>query len=253
MSAKTYFISGANRGIGFELVKRILETSPESTIIATTRDPSRSKELEKLSSSNPDQIKIVKLDVSSQDSISKLSEQIGKITKTIDIVIFNAAIADSYKKILETDTENFLNHYTTNVLGPIQLTKALYPFLTNSNFKQLIYISSIAGSLSGFFPVSTGAYGQSKAALNHTVLTLSNELKDEGFTVVAVHPGAVQSEMGNYGLPILAKKHPDIAEALLNGSITTEQSAKDQIELYSKLTKEDNGKFFSFDGSEIPY
>lgn len=252
MSAKTYFISGANRGIGFEVVKRILETAPESTIIASTRDPSRSKDLEALSSSNP-KVHIVKLDTSSLESIANVAAQVTKITKTIDVVIFNAAIADSYKPILDTEPENFLAHYTTNVLGPIQLTKALYPFVKNSEHKQLIYISSIVGSLSGFFPVSTGAYGQSKAALNHTVLTLSEELKDEGFTVVAVHPGAVQSDMGNYGLGLLAKNHPDVAAALLDGAITTEKSAKDQIDLYSKLTKEDNGKFYSYDGSEIPY
>lgn len=113
---------------------------------------------------------------------------------------------------------------------------------------------SVVASLSGFFPVSTGAYGQSKAALNHTALTLSVELKSEDFTVVAVHPGNVTSDMGIYGLGLIISNHPELDKFLEESKITTVQSASDQINnVFYKLTQSDNGKFFSYDGSEITY
>lgn len=248
-SGKTYFITGGNRGIGFSIVKQLAQ-NPNNTIIATARDPTSAQELQALSKSNQS-VHIVKLDVSSSESIAELDSQLSQIAKDgIDTFISNAAIADAYTTILDTEKSTFLNHYTTNVIGPIEITKILYPYLAKKETKQLIYTSSLVGSLSGFFPVSTSAYGQSKAALNHTVLSLSNELKDLGFTVVAVHPGAVKSDMGSYGVDLLYKKSPDVAKYLVDNFITVEQSANDQItKVYQKLTKESNGKFYNYDGS----
>lgn len=127
-------------------------------------------------------------------------------------------------------------------------------YLLERKTRQVIFISSIVGSLSSFFPVSIGAYGQSKAALNHTVLTLSNELKNEGFTIVAVHPGNVTSDMGVYGMGLIGSNHPDTVKFLEESRIDPVKSASDQVNnVFNKLTEGDNGKFFSYDGSEIPY
>ncbi len=253
-SGKVYFITGANRGIGYQLAKQLSEANPENVIIGTARDPSKATELKSLASSNP-KIHIVKLDVTSEESISELDSQLTKVApQGIDTFIANAAISDSYQPVLETPKSNWLSHYTTNVLGPIEITKVVYPYLLKRETRQLIYTSSLVGSLSGFFPLSTAAYGQSKSALDHTVLTLSFELKDQGFTVVAVHPGGVQTDMGNYGLPKLLKNHPEAGKLLMEGSISAEQSASDQIhKVYEKLTKESSGKFFNYDGSELPW
>lgn len=117
----------------------------------------------------------------------------------------------------------------------------------------MIYISTVSGSLSGFFPISTSAYGQSKAALNHAILSLSNELKDEGFTVVAIHPGAVGTESGDTAFKNLTENHPELMKGFEEQVITPEESVIGQIALYEKLTKEDNGKFLDYQGSEIPY
>jgi len=252
-SSKTYFITGTNRGIGFQLVSQLITKFPNSTILATVRDPSKESSLTKLASSNSN-IHIIKLDITSLDSIHALPTQLDQLgIKGIDTVISNAAIADSYTTILETNPQVWLNHYTTNVLGPIELTKILYPYLKLNKFKQIIFTSSVVGSLSAFFPVSTSAYGQSKAALNHTVLSLSNELGPEGFTVIAVHPGAVKTDMGNYGLGLMSKNHPEVGDWIKENSITVEKSAEEQINNVICKLDGKNGKFLSYTGEEIPY
>ncbi|ODQ58916.1 hypothetical protein WICANDRAFT_63423 [Wickerhamomyces anomalus NRRL Y-366-8] len=253
-SAKVYFITGVNRGIGFQIVKQLSEANPENIIIGTARDPTKATELQSLASSNPN-IHILKLDVASEESIAALDAQLAPIAKDgIDTFISNAAISDSYHPVLETPKSNWYAHYNTNVIGPIEVSKVLYPYLLKKETRQLIYCSSLVGSLSGFFPISTAAYGQSKAALNHTVLTLSHELKDKGFTVVAVHPGNVSTDMGNYGMDTLSKNHPELGKKLVESYITPEASASYQIhDVFEKLTKESNGKFFNYDGSDYPW
>lgn len=252
MSSKTYLITGANRGLGLEYVKQISEESPDSIVIATTRDPSRSTDLQAISKSNPN-VKIVLLDVSSQESILKLPAQISEITDTIDIFISNAAIANAFYPYFDADRETFLTHYATNVLGPIEITKAIHPFFAKSEIKQLIFITSAAGSLTGFIPISTSAYGQSKAALNHVILSFSNELKSEGFTVVAIHPGMVSTEGGWAAGQKLAKRYPEVMGPYLKDYLTPEKSVSTQLTLFKKFTQEDNGKFYDLDGNVLPY
>ncbi|CCH42564.1 3-oxoacyl-[acyl-carrier-protein] reductase [Wickerhamomyces ciferrii] len=250
---KVYFLTGSNRGIGLETLK-ILSSDSTNTVIGTARDLSNAKELAQLAQER-DNIKIVELDVSSQESINQLNSQLESVApEGIDTFISNAAIAQTHQPALSVERDVYLKHYITNVVGPIELTKVLKPYLDKRETKQIIFISSIVGSLSNFVQISTAAYGQSKSALNHAVLTLSFELKDDGYTIVAVHPGVVSSDMLNQAKIDFSEFQPEAAKFLKDNSITTEQSASYQINnVYHKLTKEDNGKFFSYDGSEIPY
>lgn len=253
MSGKVYLLTGSNRGIGLELVK-LLASKKEDTVIASARDLSNAKELTQVAKENKN-VHLITLDVSSAESIANLDSQLKDVAKDgIDVFISNAAVAKCYQPALEVDRQVWIDHYVTNVVGPIEITKVLKKYLLRRKTRHLIFISSIVGSLSHFFPVSTAAYGQSKAALNHTLLTLSNELKDELFTVVAVHPGNVTSDMGVYGMGLIGGNHPETVEYLSSSKIEPAQSASDQVNnVFYKLTIEDNGKFFSYDGNEIPY
>ena len=94
MSGKVYFISGGNRGIGFEFVKQ-LSSNPENTIIASARDPSKAPELQTLVDSQ-ENIKVVKLDVSDKASIDSLDAQLKNVAKDgIDVLISNSGIAQT--------------------------------------------------------------------------------------------------------------------------------------------------------------
>lgn len=246
-----YFISGGNRGIGFKLVE-LLSERENSVIITSAREPNTAVELKNLIKKNRN-VHVVKLDVTSKESTLNAAKEIGKIVDKIDVFVSNSAIADSYSSVIETDEEVWVKHWRTNVLGSIFTYQALYPLLLNGNNKQVIFISSVAGSIKNFFPISVSAYGQSKAALNYTTKEISFELKEKGFTVIAVHPGMVTSDMGSYGQTKILESNPELKNVIEEIAITPQESASYILGLFDKLELTDNGKFFSYDGQELDW
>lgn len=246
-----YLITGGNRGIGFNYVKQISQRE-NSVVITTARKPEEATELNQLIKSNPN-VHVVELDVRSKQSNLNAATEVAKLVDGIDVFISNAAIADSYKTVLEADEEVWTSHWRTNVLGTIFLYQAFYPLIAKGNKKQIIFISSAGGSIGGFFETSISAYGQSKAALNYTAKEISFELRDEGFTVVAIHPGMVTTDMGIYGKENIIKSTPELKEAIDSMVITPETSASSLLSVFDNLSPDDNGKFIGHDGSEIPW
>ncbi|CCH41784.1 3-oxoacyl-[acyl-carrier-protein] reductase [Wickerhamomyces ciferrii] len=257
---KTYFITGVNRGIGFEIVKKYLEADSSNIVIGTARNPSKATELLELESKYKGQLHIIQLDVSDLKSIDSIDSQIKEVAKDgIDVYISNAAYSapGAAKKVLELERQIWIDHYIVNVLGPFEVLRVIKPYLLKKETKHVVIISSLAGSLSQNFPISTGPYGQNKAALNHVAITLSHELSPEGITVVAAHPGLVDTESGREVLKEYVEYKPELS-ALLNNlpfdKITQEESAKGLIDtVIDPLTKEQNGKFLNYDGAELQW
>lgn len=249
----TYFITGGNREIGFNLVKN-LSSSPSNIVIASYRGAlslAKNRELVLLTKERTN-VHIVELDVTQESSIEKLSSEIEKITafNGIDIVIANSGIADSYLKVLDAPKKLWWDHYTTNTLGPVLTLQKLNPLLLLKTTRQIFFISTIAASITGYIPVPFSAQGQSKAALNYTIKELSFKLKEEGFTVVAFHLGMVPTDMGNYAAAKF--KENDIDASALK-AIAPEESASSLLEVFAKINSQNSGKFYSCDGSKVPY
>lgn len=243
--SKTYLITGANRGIGLEHAK-ILCLRPNTKVIVTTR--SESKPLSELAASVSN-LTVLKLAVDDESSVKKFGEELGKIADLkIDYFISNAAIADSYTKVYETDRQNLIDHWTVNALGPIEVFKVVKPYLAPKNY--LIFVSSIAASITGAdgFPFYLSSYGSSKLALNYLVKELSVELKDESI-VVSLTPGLVATDMGKHGAVEFLKQGivSDVPP------LTPQESAEYQLKVIDNLTPEQNGKFLNFDGTELPW
>lgn len=249
---KTYFITGANRGIGLSIAKQ-LAADPDVEVIATARNPASATDLQELAKSNS-RVKLVQLDVSDEDSIEKAGAEVAKLTDSIDVFISNGAIGRSYASVLETSKEQWVDHYNTNALGPVLLLKQIYPLIKKGTEKKIIFVSTMAASLGLTLPVNFSAYGQSKAALNYTVKDLSKELREDGSIVIAVHPGVVSTDMNKAAAQFMSERNPAAGELLaLNERITSDKSAEDLLDLFEGLTEESNGKFFSYDKSEIPW
>ncbi|KAM3161335.1 3-oxoacyl-[acyl-carrier-protein] reductase [Lachancea thermotolerans] len=250
---RTYFITGGNRGLGHALVKA-LSAFKENTIITTVRGPlslPKNSQLEELRKDRGN-IHILQLDLTSEESIDKLVDEVKSTPsfKGIDVFISNSGISDSYCGVSEAPRKVWLEHYTTNTLGPILTLQKLYPLLLLKNTRQLLFISSQAGSITGFLPISVSAYGQSKAALNYSIKELSFELEPEGFTVVAAHPGLVSTDMGQHGVQTFAEKGVDLSSFQ---TITPEESASGLVDVLNKMTPSDNGKFLNYDGTEAVF
>ena len=179
--------------------------------------------------------RIVQLDVTHQASVDAMAQALGGVA--IDIVINNAGIAGQRDRgVASLDLASMQRELDVNTFGPLRVIKALLPNVEASQRKQVVNVSSMMGSMTLNTWGCCAGYRASKAALNSLNKTLAVDLADKGFTFVVVHPGYVQTDM-NEG----------------KGNITTEQSAAGLYKLISELGRKDNGKFYDWQGEELPW
>ena len=203
-------------------------------IIATYRNKSSSEELLSLVEKSS-KIELLELDVSSNQSIEKFANSMSD--KPIDIYINNAGMMGSAARTFgEVKGDRWLEVFNVNTVAPLLLTQKLFSNFLKGKDKKLVYVSSKVGSIGDNSGGGSYIYRSSKTALNQVVKSLSIDLNDQGFEVVAVHPGWVQTDMGG-------------PNALID--VTT--SVAGLINIITNLNGSDSGKFFNYDGHTIPW
>ena len=224
---KTILITGANRGIGLELVKESL--AKKFSVIGTFRNKQNSQELFQLSSNN---IKLFEMDVVDEKSVLDVSKN---IHNPIDYLICNAGINNGYGSIFDQDHthEKMLEVLNVNVIGSI-LTVKHFSKILNKDAK-IILISSIMG-VQNHSGSSASIYRASKAAVNNIMISISEDFKSKKITVVSFHPGWVRTDMGGP-----------------NATLSTKESASSLIKNFENLTFENTGKFFNYDGTMMNF
>ncbi|WP_122033150.1 SDR family oxidoreductase [Aliivibrio sp. EL58] len=229
---KHVFITGANRGIGLSLVAYYLQQGAK--VSATYRDESSATELFTLTKQY-DTLSLYQLELTDYNAILKLSQQISE--SKIDLLINNAGYyGPKGYGFGNCDVTEWKKVFEINAIAPQKLVEALYPNLQLSNDKTIVCISSKVGSMTENTSGGGYLYRSSKAALNSVVKSLSNDLKPEGFTVIAIHPGWVQTEMGGP-----------------NALISTEESVAELTKVIAQLSIDNSGQFLNFDGTELPW
>ncbi|KAB2105816.1 hypothetical protein AG0111_0g6344 [Alternaria gaisen] len=234
----TYFLTGANRGIGLEFVRQ-LAAKPSNTIIAGVRSKSGDiSELESLN--NNSNIHIIECDVSSLDSLSSIEFRVAEIlTKTgasLDFLFNVAGInATSTDTSLTLDSKSLNEHMQTNVLGPAKIVESLRKYLARG--ATVLNMSSGLGSLTVATDVTKCCtYSMSKAALNMLTLHQAKDLKANGIKVICMDPGWVKTRMGGKGAMIEAKV-----------------SVESMLDVVAGLKESDSGKFYRYDGAPVPW
>ena len=172
-------VTGADRGLGFELAKALLE---DGYTVFAGRYNKDWKLLDKLSEKYPDSLYIVDLDVSSDTSVKAAAEFISSRTDRIDVLVNNSAISGNYDPTIfdELDFDEMLRVFNVNCLGATRVTNALIRLIMNSEKKLIMNISSEAGSISTCYRKGWFAYCGSKAALNmHSAIVIQQRLIDQ--------------------------------------------------------------------------
>jgi len=238
----TVLITGANRGIGLEFVTQY--SAMGWNVIATSRKPEKSTELNALAANNP-QIIVEQLDVTDHPRIESLGEKYED--QTIDVLINNAAITPKYKsayrKLNGVDFDMALKSLEVNAIAPLKISQVFMPHVQSSKQKKIIFISSKGGS----FAESPKApmmysYRASKAALNMYIHTMHYQTKKTGVVVTALSPGLVNTVDESAG----GLKMPN--------AISPTESVGKLISIIDSLSSADNGKFLSHkDRSVIPW
>jgi NAD(P)-dependent dehydrogenase (short-subunit alcohol dehydrogenase family) len=198
-------ITGANKGIGFEIARGL--GAKKIKVLVGARDPARGqKAAEKLKAEGID-AQFVPLNVTDQETIQHAAQWIEKEFGRLDILVNNAGIGDFGAKPSGADLAKVREVYDTNVFGPMAMTQAMLPLLRKSKHGRIVNVSSGLGSMTlagqPDSPVSQFAllgYNTSKSALNSLTVQFANELKDTPIKVNAICPGYCATDInGNSG------------------------------------------------------
>lgn len=231
---KTTLITGANRGIGLEFCRQY--AADGWRVLACSRIPERSDALNRLASQYPELIKVHALDVADHVEIERLAQVL--VDESIDLLINNAGIyPDSDKSGFgHTDYAEWVQAFRINTMAPLKMAEEFATQITRSRQKAIITITSKMGSIADNGSGGTYLYRSSKAAVNMVVKSLAIDLKPLGITAVVFHPGWVKTDMGG-------------PSAL----ISAEQSVSGMRQVIGRLTMAESGRFFGYDGQDIPW
>jgi len=210
---KVAFITGANRGIGFETARQLGKKGIK--IILGSRDKAKGDAAaQKLKEEKIDVISFP-FDINQLSDHQKIYNYIEKNLGKLDILINNAAVS------LDSANVEFSNHtsttsqevlrktFDTNFFNPIALTQKLLPLIRKAPAGRIVNLSSVLGSLtlhsdpqSPIYEVKVLAYNSSKTAMNAFTIHLAHELKDTPIKVNSAHPGWVKTDMGGSDAPL---------------------------------------------------
>jgi NAD(P)-dependent dehydrogenase (short-subunit alcohol dehydrogenase family) len=202
---KVALVTGANKGIGFE-VARQLHREGFQVFIGARDEKAGKAAAEKLNkeatgshsdlvTGHRSLVTFLRIDIADPKSIKSAAEEFGKLSDRLDALVNNAGIAlDDDKEILTTTPETFETTSRTNTLGALLVSQAFVPFLKKSDAPRIVNVSSTGGQLADGADGWAPAYCISKTALNGVTVQLAAALPK--FAVNSVCPGWVRTDMG---------------------------------------------------------
>lgn len=247
---KTALITGADRGIGLELVRTFLESDHQ---VFAGRYLKKWSHLKKLQEQFPEQLVLVDLDVSSDESVQNAAKNVAAQTSSLDYLVNNAAIVGKYSPSIfeKQDCDDMLKVYDVNALGPIRVIQAFLGLLMQGTGRLITNISSEAGSIGTCWRHDGFGYCMSKAALNMSSSIIHNSLyREHKIQVIDVHPGGVASQLGQGA-------YPDMPPTDQRGTLSLEPSQSAAyvfgLILDQERFKSDHPAFVNFRGDKIPW
>lgn len=204
MTLTVALVTGANRGIGYEIARQLCDQGIQ--VWLGCRDRERGKEAAQSIRDKGGDARFVELDVTSDGSVDLAAKQVRAETPSLDILVNNAGM--NFGPPPEASAENLdqiAAMFETNSLGPLRVTQAFLPLLRASKLAKIVMISSGLGSheltldpTSENWGVGFAGYCASKSALNMLSLKLAKELLPEGIKVNIVDPGLTSTDLGGH-------------------------------------------------------
>jgi NAD(P)-dependent dehydrogenase (short-subunit alcohol dehydrogenase family) len=237
----TVLITGSGRGLGLEFVRQY--AADGWTVIATARDPAAHAELNQLERAAAGRIRLHALDVGDVAAIDALARELAGTP--IDVLLNNAGTMgrEGYvgrgiqaQRFGQSDYDDWLATFRVNALGPMKMAEAFADHVAASAQKKIVALSSVMASmgsnnLGGFY-----AYRSTKAALNAILKSMALDLARRGIIVAPLHPGWAATGMGGTAAPV----RPQHSVAGLR-------------QVIASLTRERSGRFWQWDGQELPW
>lgn len=226
-------ITGANRGIGLQLAASYVEDGHR--VYAGCRKPETAKELAQIAGQSEGLLSIHPLDVCNHTQREAFAEMLGG--GAIDILINNAGVYPHRGLVFgQLDEASWLAALHVNTIAPMMMAQNLIGNIESGGRKLIASITSKMGSIADNTSGGSYAYRATKTALNMEMKSLSIDLRDRGISVIVLHPGWVQTDMGGERAPVSS-----------NESVAQLRKTLDRAGL------KESGSFFDRDGSIIPW
>ncbi len=202
---KKALITGANKSIGFETAKQLLQQG--CYVYLGSREISNGQEaVEKLKAEGLNNVEVIEIDVSNDESVKEARAEIGKKTEVLDVLINNAGISGGMpQSALSASIDQFKKVFDTNLFGVVRVTQAFIDLIKQSAEPRIVNVSSSQGSLTlatdtsnKYYNHKGAVYQPSKSALNMYTIILAYELKDTAVKVNAVDPGFIKTDFNNH-------------------------------------------------------
>ncbi len=230
----TVLVTGASRGLGLELVRQYAAEGWD--VLACARAPHQAAELRALADQSQGRVAVHPLDVTDFEAIGALARRLEG--RAIDVLINNAGSMGSRGSAFgSSDFGEWEGVLRLNAFAPMRMAEAFAAHVARSTEKKLVSISTVLASMTrnhigGFY-----AYRASKAALNAVMVSLSIDLaRRHGILCAMLHPGWVRTDMGGP-----------------RADIDPRTSVTGMRQVIGSLTRERAGRFWAYDGSELPW
>jgi NAD(P)-dependent dehydrogenase (short-subunit alcohol dehydrogenase family) len=225
-------VSGANRGLGFEMTRQLLARGDR--VVAACRQPGKALALTRLAGEHPGKLHVLPLDLADPRTIAELSRQIGALDLDIELLVNNAGVLVEHERFGAIEPTSLRDSFAVNAEGAFLLAQALNPHLADG--AKIVNLSSTLGSIASTSSLYSPSYAMSKAALNMATRLLSIALAERDIVVISMSPGWVRTDMGGAGAPL-----------------KPEASIASMLRVIDHLKRSDSGRFLSQTGETIPW
>jgi NAD(P)-dependent dehydrogenase (short-subunit alcohol dehydrogenase family) len=238
----TVLVTGAARGLGLELVRQY--AADGWTVLACARAPAQAAALEALAAGAAGRVEVHALDLDDHATVDALAARLAG--RAIDVLLNAAGVMGhgsfaaeglAFGRFGRSDFDDWEQVLRVNTIGPMKMAEAFVGHVAASRQKKIVALSSVVGSIGGNRAGSLYAYRASKAALNAIMRSMALDLgKSHDIVAAPIHPGWVRTDMGGPRADI------DVATSVAG-----------MRRVIDGLDAARAGRFWAYDGSELPW
>ncbi|MEM1308371.1 MAG: SDR family NAD(P)-dependent oxidoreductase [Cyanobacteria bacterium P01_H01_bin.153] len=244
----TALVVGASQGIGLGFVQHLLSDRRISRVFATYRRPETATGL--LALQTHSHLQCLPLNATEEGEVAQLAAKIQAQSHRLDLAVNCVGVLHQEnmqpeKSLRQIDADQLLQYFRTNSIPAVLLAKHLQTLLRQDSRTVFANLSAKIGSIEDNRLGGWYGYRASKAALNMFLKTTAIEYrrKNPQTIVVALHPGTTDTRLS---APFQRNVPPEKL-------FSTDRAASQLLTIVDNLTEADNGAFFSWDGSRLPW
>jgi len=245
----TAVVVGAGHGIGASLAGKILESYSHSQVFATFNSPSKNAPLMELKEKYGERLRVVKVDPTSETDLKDLSALVAKEADKVELLINSVGLLHDEevgpeRSLRDVSANSLKKYFEVNSVPHLLIAKEFHVLFKHSTPSCLVAVSAKVGSITDNSLGGWYGYRASKAAMNMFVKGVSLEYSRRGCksVVLSIHPGTTKTDLAK---PFTKKTHYKLH--------TPDETALNILDVINGKSLEQTGRFYSWDGEELPW